>query len=265
MANPPRAQFVDTVLYRDPVTGQVRIPTTAKVTVYLAPPFAGAPLTTTAQIYSAETGSSSPGNPFLIPDGRIEFFAGPGSYDIVIEDTSLDPLFDTHVVRWDAIPTDAGLRKEMLPADIIETAHIKDEQVTFNKIGSGELPAITESIGFTVPGLVLIPTNNTTDIAVNPGKFWWFTATETAYIDRCIYRTHSGSVTFKIQVNGTDINWTGSSGGEVITATTSAATTTLSTPLAISTGSYVQLIPLSNPSNQGYGLAASLIAPHKPN
>ena len=112
MASPARSQFVDVAGYSN--SGNFQLVTTTRVTVYVAVPYAGSPQTTLAQIYSAETGAGTPGNPFNATTGEINFWASPGSYDIKIEDTGTPAKFATKVVRWDAMPGDEGVLGAML-------------------------------------------------------------------------------------------------------------------------------------------------------
>lgn len=138
MATPPRSNFYDVVmdLVSTSATFGKPISNNITVTVYVAPPAAGAPQTTLASIFSAETGASTPGNPFTLPlsglgVGEISFWAGAGTYDIKVQDTSSPPRFATRVVRWDSIPYDQG----------VQTAMLADNAVTGPKVPAGTIPS----------------------------------------------------------------------------------------------------------------------------
>lgn len=145
MATPPRAQFVDIAGYTNP-DGVFAPVTTTRVTVYLAVPYAGSPLTTLATLRDAETGSGTPGNPFDATTGEINFWAAPGSYDIKIEDLGSPAKFATKYIRWDSIPGDKGLASTMITDSAITNAAIAADAVTATDIldgtvGTAELAA----------------------------------------------------------------------------------------------------------------------------
>lgn len=145
MATPPRAQFVDIAGYTNP-DGVFAPVTTTRVTVYLAVPYAGSPLTTLATLRDAETGSGTPGNPFDATTGEINFWAAPGSYDIKIEDLGSPAKFATKYIRWDPIPGDKGLASTMITDSAITSAAIAADAVTATDIldgtvGTAELAA----------------------------------------------------------------------------------------------------------------------------
>lgn len=116
MAVPPRANFNTTLIdvistsatFGKPISDNIT------VTVYKAPPDAPVAQTTLATIYTAETGGVTLTNPFTLPlaglgAGEIDFWAGPGSYDIKIVDSSSPKRFADKLLRFDALPYDEGV------------------------------------------------------------------------------------------------------------------------------------------------------------
>ena len=146
----PRAQYVDVGGYKGEDNSFV-ISETAQVTVYVAEPYAGAPLTTVATIYSGPTGAATT-NPFLASTGNISFWADPGSYDIYIEDTAVSPNFAPKTIRWESIPGDKGIISEMLGdgevvtdaigANAVTTLKIVDSAITSAKINNGTIATV---------------------------------------------------------------------------------------------------------------------------
>lgn len=87
----------------DATTGRL-VPTT-RVEVFYAPPWLStAAREVQAVIYNSETGTGTPGNPFIANTGKVEFWADQGSYDVVISDSAEPPAFPERTVRFDAIP-----------------------------------------------------------------------------------------------------------------------------------------------------------------
>jgi hypothetical protein len=128
----------------------------------------------------------------------------------------------------------------------------------------GVISPFLQSHGFSLAGNVIVPANNTTDVAVVPGKFMDFAAGETVTIVKVRYKIHSGtSATFKFQKAGSDITPWPTSGTASITATTSGATQTLAAPATVSAGEYLQLI-VTAISGTPTGLAVTLFTSHIP-
>lgn len=122
--------------------------------------------------------------------------------------------------------------------------------------GSASTPGPNSArIGWSLGGVVLVPANNTNDIGVVPGVYIEPAPGETLYIAKIRYKTHSGSVTFRVERNGTAINW---GSGTTLTAGTGGGSNTLATPIALAAGDYIQMKVLTNPSNLGYGLAVTV-------
>lgn len=139
MATPPRGQFYDVALS----TAGVPV-TTTRVTVYQAVPYAVSPLTTTASIYSGETGAGTPGNPFNATTGEINFWAAAGSYDLKIEDTGSPAKFATKYVRWDCVPGDKGIITAQVADDAVTNPKVADNaigtpEITDGSVGTAEL------------------------------------------------------------------------------------------------------------------------------
>lgn len=151
-----RSQFYEPIGYRDTLANNVyRVILTARVTVYVAPPFAAQSMTTLAAIFSAATGVGSPGNPFDATAGEASFFAGPGAYDVKIEDLAVPARFDTRTIRFESQPGDQGILAQMIAAGTISTSAIADGAVVANKIASGVIDytkisdALKASVGAT--------------------------------------------------------------------------------------------------------------------
>jgi hypothetical protein len=89
-----------------------------------------------ASIFSASTGIGSPGNPFDATSGEASFFAGPGAYDVKIEDMAVPARFATRTIRFESQPGDEGIIAQMIAAGTISTTAIADGAVVANKIAS---------------------------------------------------------------------------------------------------------------------------------
>lgn len=111
----PRSQFYDVAL--DSSSGEAV--TSATMTVY------NFGTTDLADIYSTESAALPTDNP-ITPDtaGYFEFWAEPGSYDLVIADGSSVPAFAPRTIRFDSIPA----------VDGVVEATILDEVVTVEKL-----------------------------------------------------------------------------------------------------------------------------------
>ena len=157
MATPPRSQFTDALI---DVHGETV--TSCRVTVYLAPPYAAAPLTTPAVLFNAESGAATPGNPFLPSSGIVSVWAAPGSYDVKIEDTAVPAKLATRVVRWDAVPGDKGLISAQVGDDQITTPTIAPgavgaTEIADGSVGSAELAASAVTTAKILDGSVTTP------------------------------------------------------------------------------------------------------------
>ncbi len=108
----PRDQFYN-VAFKVAGGGTISAVPTARATVYLGG------TTTTANIYTAETGSTPQTNPWIPGDGVIIFWADAGNYDVKIEDTAGTPAFTTRLVRFSALSGGTnGITSTQLPATI---------------------------------------------------------------------------------------------------------------------------------------------------
>lgn len=257
----PRGHFYNIAGYRDSATGIYTVVTTARITVYLAPPYAGALYTTLASVYSSETGPGTPGNSFLATSGAIEFWAEPGSYDIKIEDTATTPAFATKYIRWTCIPGDKGVITEMIEDVGIEASKLADGAVsTSAKIATGAQSPNSKPNGLTIPGPIVVPANNTTDANVSPGFFIRPAPGEVVKIVAIDYKIHSGtSARFSVFRNGAAMT-----GLTNLTATPSGGALTLGSPITCSVGDYIQLIPNLISGDNPQHLAATVHTYHYP-
>jgi microcystin-dependent protein len=151
-----RSQFYQSIGYRDTLADNAyRVLLSGRVTVYIAPPFAAQSMTTLASIFSASTGVGSPGNPFDATAGEASFFAGPGAYDVKIEDMAVPARFATRTIRFEAQPGDQGIIAQMIAAGAIGATAIADGAINNNKIASNA--AISESKLALTPGQLWMP------------------------------------------------------------------------------------------------------------
>lgn len=203
-----RAQFLDVAWYKDPDTGVLRPGEGAQVTVYLAPPAAGARFTTLAQIFSDDSGAGTPGNPFITESGAIDFWAEENPYDIVIEDVSGDPKFEDVTKNWLAIPAGSyyGPANPMTGEFVFHTFH------AFSLDGPVE-------IGDRVPGLSFD-----------------FADGQNSELVKIRHYTEIGAIDFKTRFNGSDL-----SGWNDASSTTPDLLDKSSTPQALVSGNRIEL------------------------
>lgn len=103
-----RSQFYDVA-----IDSQGNTITTAQCTVYTAD------TTNKPTIFSEATGSTPKSNPFTTSSGMLDFFAEPGEYDLVIEDTNSPANFATKTIRWQSVPFTGGVYSQTLAEDAL--------------------------------------------------------------------------------------------------------------------------------------------------
>lgn len=124
-----RSGYFDVIWDIDDTTGAAEPLDDIEVHVYLAG------TTDPADIYQARSGASAVDNPFLTVDGRVEFFADPGQYDIFVTDTQVPARVADKTVPFDSVPgASQGIPGSLIANGGINTARIADGAVTTGKI-----------------------------------------------------------------------------------------------------------------------------------
>lgn len=114
---------------------------------------------------------------------------------------------------------------------------------------SGVTKVLRTALSVCIPGSTIYASS------VCPGVFMGLAAGQSAQLVECRAQVSRGSLTFKLQRNGTDIPGFGTTGSPLTASTTSASTSP--TAVALADGDYLTavVIGVSNPAN----LAVSLI------
>jgi hypothetical protein len=104
---------------------------------------------TPATIYTTRAGVGTKSNPFITtPGGLVQFYADPGTYDVVFSDTEIPERVSDRTITWEAISgDDEGISLAQLPLSIpaanlaagAALANLANDSITGAKIAAGAI------------------------------------------------------------------------------------------------------------------------------